>query len=1432
MKANVSIEVFKQESFQGLEHFNVFMLLQSLSVPEALDESYYIKHVIPRSDETNRVLFEPKPVLKEAQHQLLDFIYSIENYNCPFGDYQRFKEKYALSACATAYRKGFNVVDNARFHIGNEVLMKVDINDFFGSIQVAGMKQMWIELLYYMSYFLVKTRVIPANIDDSEKLQLFTELARKITVLTSLNNQLPQGSPTSGALANLFLVGFDRKVLNFCVRHRLNYSRYSDDMTISGASHELQPGKILHYLNILLRKRGLKLKHAKTKLIRRNNRQVVTGIVVNDKKTAGRAYKRSLRQAMHYLKKFGNEHIQRQHKSAESYLAELNGKINWVLQIEKSDKEFNRYKSELSIIIRFVRQGRLILDAVRYLNSLEERTLQLKATETVTVGDLEWMATDLVAEANQDQGIYTFVRRGKPRTFFSEQAILNVLNAYPGWRLPTESEYKAYFEETKYADRILLGLNAPCDPRYNGYVDVNGFRFFNRMGAYWTSDLSDVPHRKRARNRIGRSVLCVYAKSWNKYLHLSSSAFRLLTPNSDVRVVNNSNPITNSHGFFYDPFSTENFLGEKNLSAGAYAIRLVRDVKVPIEQPNFTWTSDLWNRIASSRFSVNLEKCQINHIPGPALKAWQSSSMLFAQNNLTAFDLEHCSVIKRLDLEQNQLNTFNFSSVYPGLKHLLLKGNPMDETLNIPWKNLFQTLHELSLNTFPETVCSRALPEIYLDALNGEQWIEVRSDSDVDALILSGTPVSHLLVVFTVGTDSFASQTLFSKINQLEPTNLFVRVEPKDAALTALIDQLKMQGAYSEGHVAEIQAYLAQNNWESNPAFEWLKKQISFYPEALSSNAIRNFVLDMSWLPNLYFHGDFNIKPDSYQLLHPGMHPMHAPSTSSVFHRPTYLIKLLGVRIHAELFTDVELFYPLASNGSRVVLRNIHLLLPRNQEHVGELVLVLAGKGERQVERGRLEISFPRAQRLKTILTFVNNQKEIASIVHYPKSISSMPLLGLTLRYDVFVLSLPVETVYKKERINANFALVSRDSKVSDYYHDYLSQDFSEDFHGDNRVLLSRENHLSELKIFPVLQVLEPDYAKDKYETRNKETPYIIRKGLFTKPNGSRDEVLNQIKSGEIQAKHLPKIFRKDKEIMLESIKVNPFTMVFAHKGLKEDADFVLQAMAISLRTLVFLSRDLYLNRNRADALLPKVLDELMRRLEPHEFNFIVYKLSTLIHVKMQEFRSFYFEPRAEFGVASFMSFEQELVDLYDTTRAGMYKPIRTYFLREATHRGFFSRDGYYNDVPTAKKEKKQVKFLDMSFKHKYWDLTFLADFPNLKILKLSGTSIRSTLPVLSALEELYVDGCSWFWNYHEGGDFQRLFPNLKKFYARDTRMVIERQLDAMLAIHPGISFIHVKPRYFSENEHIKQLIEFYEKQGRIIEIPLSDLTESDELPF
>jgi hypothetical protein len=443
-----------------------------------------------------------------------------------------------------------------------------------------------------------------------------------------------------------------------------------------------------------------------------------------------------------------------------------------------------------------------------------------------------------------------------------------------------------------------------------------------------------------------------------------------------------------------------------------------------------------------------------------------------------------------------------------------------------------------------------------------------------------------------------------------------------------------------------------------------------------------------------------------------------------------------------------------------------------------------------------------------------------------------MPLLGLTLQYDVFVLSLPLETVYKKDRINANFSLVSRDTNKGDYYHDYVCQDFSDDLHADNRVLLSKENHLSELKIFPVLKVLEHPRIKDKFERRNKAKPYVIRKGLFTLPKVSRDEVLDQLKSGEMQAKHLPKIFRKDKEIMLESIKRNPFTMVFAHKGLKEDADFVLQAMAISLRTLVFLSRDLYLNRNRADAVLPKVLDELMRRLEPHEFNFIVYKLSTFIHVNMQEFRSFYFEPLAEIGAASFASFEQELEVRYDTSRAGMYKPIRTYFLREATNRGFFFRDGYYNHLPTAKKEKNQVKFLDLSFKNRYWDLTFLADFPNLKILKLSGITIRTTLPVLPTLEELNVDGCSWFWSYHEGEDFQRLFPNLKKFFARDTNMVIERQLDAMLPILPGLSVIHVKPKYFSENQHIKQLIAFYEKQGRIIDIPLSDLTESDELPF
>jgi hypothetical protein len=408
--------------------------------------------------------------------------------------------------------------------------------------------------------------------------------------------------------------------------------------------------------------------------------------------------------------------------------------------------------------------------------------------------------------------------------------------------------------------------------------------------------------------------------------------------------------------------------------------------------------------------------------------------------------------------------------------------------------------------------------------------------------------------------------------------------------------------------------------------------------------------------------------------------------------------------------------------------------------------------------------------------------------------------------------------------------------KDGNRYIDWTKSGWSEKICSDKQIVLSKENHLSELKIFPEYSVAEKNYITGNNVKGIRLTPYVIRKGIYSNPLAlqkiGREKLMAMLREGEFHAKHLPLKYRKDHEVMMEAIKANPFAMVFAHKGLKEDSAFVLQAMRISLRTLVFLTLDTFRNRNRSNALLPKILDELMRLLKPHEFNFIVHKLGTFINSTISQYREFYFEPTPYTSNNLLSSFEKEISNNFSTYRAGMLKPIRLYFIREATKRGYFNKDGYFNSMEHARKRKSEVLYLDLSFGLKLWDLNELAQFEHLKILKISMCGIRSSLPVLKELEELYIDGSPSFWDFHEAVDFNKLFPRLKRLYSRDNHTDFSRHIDAILSVHPEIEFMDVRPYYPYEKEDIGKVLDKFLQQGRNIEIPLNEFNEPDDLPF
>lgn len=105
---------------------------------------------------------------------------------------------------------GRGVLDAARRHLGHRYLLHLDIRDFFPSTRPSR----------------VSRAFAGAGFDD--------EATAVLTALTTFDRHLPQGAPTSVGVGNLVLQRLDRSLWGVCRKFGLTYTRYVDDLAISG----------------------------------------------------------------------------------------------------------------------------------------------------------------------------------------------------------------------------------------------------------------------------------------------------------------------------------------------------------------------------------------------------------------------------------------------------------------------------------------------------------------------------------------------------------------------------------------------------------------------------------------------------------------------------------------------------------------------------------------------------------------------------------------------------------------------------------------------------------------------------------------------------------------------------------------------------------------------------------------------------------------------------------------------------------------------------------------------------------------------------------------------------------------------------------------------------------------------------------------------
>lgn len=230
---------------------------------------------------------------------------------------------------------GRSVVTGAREHVGADTVLTLDLEHFFaavtagriwGVLRSAGLPEPVAHLLAGLTTTATPVRVLaamPHGPDPGRQFRLRHRLAVP---------HLPQGSPTSPALANLVAFGLDRRLAAYAAAVGLTYTRYADDLTFSGTfRHQAHVRSFARAVGRIVADEGFRLNEAKTRWRGRHERQTVTGVVVNEHPAIPRDEVDRLRAILHDCRVSGPDVANRD--GHPDFRAHLLGRISWVASV-------------------------------------------------------------------------------------------------------------------------------------------------------------------------------------------------------------------------------------------------------------------------------------------------------------------------------------------------------------------------------------------------------------------------------------------------------------------------------------------------------------------------------------------------------------------------------------------------------------------------------------------------------------------------------------------------------------------------------------------------------------------------------------------------------------------------------------------------------------------------------------------------------------------------------------------------------------------------------------------------------------------------------------------------------------------------------------------------------------------------------------------
>ena len=255
----------------------------------------YREYDIPKRTRGKRRISQPTPELKFLQRWLNRNVFNA----------------LTVHESVFSYRFGIGISDNAKVHLKNDYLLKVDFANFFPSIKDHDIRRILDELVFQES-----TPIAKEDIGD-------------ILSIVCRNGELTIGAPSSPILSNAVLYDLDCFLVETCSEKGVFYTRYADDLYFStNVTNTL--AQVFDALRSDLERREsprLEINNSKTVFTSRKRKRMVTGVVLTSdgRMSVGRKKKRAIRTLVHMYSR---------NQLSENKLSYLRGYLSFISSVE------------------------------------------------------------------------------------------------------------------------------------------------------------------------------------------------------------------------------------------------------------------------------------------------------------------------------------------------------------------------------------------------------------------------------------------------------------------------------------------------------------------------------------------------------------------------------------------------------------------------------------------------------------------------------------------------------------------------------------------------------------------------------------------------------------------------------------------------------------------------------------------------------------------------------------------------------------------------------------------------------------------------------------------------------------------------------------------------------------------------------------------